>query len=64
MHACAHSRTDADRSAGEVFSQQIAMSSEARAKAAARAAELGTQLGFTREAAIGFFRIVCGQDVP
>ena len=48
----------------EVFSQQIAVSSEARVKAEARAAELGTQLGFTREAVIGFFRIVGEQDVP
>ena len=48
----------------EVFSQQIAVSSEARAKAEARAAELGTQLGFTREAVIGFFRILGEQDVP
>ena len=48
----------------EVFSQQITVSSEARAKAEARAAELGTQLGFTREAVIGFFRIVGEQDVP
>jgi tetratricopeptide (TPR) repeat protein len=47
----------------EAFSQQITVSSEARAKAEARAAELGTQLGFTREAVIGFFRIVGEQDV-
>jgi len=48
----------------EAFSQQITVSGEARAKAEARAAELGTQLGFTREAVIGFFRIVGEQDVP
>ena len=48
----------------EAFSQQITVTSEARAKAEARAAELGTQLGFTREAVIGFFRIVGEQDVP
>src|SRR5215213_7512419 len=48
----------------EIFSQQIAVSSEARVKAEARAAELGTQLGFTRDAVIGFFRIVGEQDVP
>lgn len=48
----------------EVFSQQITVSNEARAKAEARAAELGTQLGFTREAVIGFFRIIGEQDVP
>src|ERR1700730_2940489 len=48
----------------EAFLQQSNVSSEARAKAEARAAELGTQLGFTREAVIGFFRIVGEQDVP
>src|ERR1700737_1869023 len=48
----------------EAFSQQITVTSEARAKAEARAAELATQLGFTREAVIGFFRIVGEQDVP
>src|SRR5215207_8817742 len=48
----------------EIFSQQIAVSSEARAQAEARAAELSTQLGFTREAVIGFFRIAGEQDVP
>jgi hypothetical protein len=48
----------------EVFSQQIAVSAEARARAEARATELGVQLGFTREAVIGFFRIVGERDVP
>ena len=48
----------------EIFSQQIAVTSEARAKAEARAAELGTQLGFTQGAVISFFRIVGEQDVP
>ena len=48
----------------EVFSQQIAVSSEARSKAEARASELATQLGFTQTAVIGFFRILGEQDVP
>jgi hypothetical protein len=48
----------------EVFSQQIAVSSEARAKAEARVSELATQLGFTQGAVISFFRIVGEQDVP
>jgi tetratricopeptide (TPR) repeat protein len=47
-----------------IFSQQIAVTSEARAKAEARAAELGTQLGFTQGAVISFFRIVGERDVP
>jgi hypothetical protein len=41
-----------------IFSQQIAVSSDARAKAEARAAELATQLGFTQGAVINFLRIV------
>jgi hypothetical protein len=48
----------------EASSQQIGVSSEARAKAEARAGELAAQLGFTREAVIGFFRIIGEQDVP
>ena len=48
----------------EIFSQQIAVGADARAKAEARAAELAAQLGFTREAVIGFFRIVGERDVP
>jgi hypothetical protein len=48
----------------EVFSQQIMVSVEARTKAEVRAAELGTQLGVTQQAVIGFFRIVGEQDVP
>ncbi|HEY0419533.1 MAG TPA: hypothetical protein VGC80_08435, partial [Acetobacteraceae bacterium] len=48
----------------EVFSQQISVSSDARAKAEARAAELGSRLGVTQQAVIGFFRIVGEQDVP
>ena len=48
----------------EIFSQQIATSNEARTQAEARAAELATQLGFTREAVIGFFRILGEQEVP
>jgi tetratricopeptide (TPR) repeat protein len=47
-----------------IFSQQIAVSSDARAKAEARAAELATQLGFTQGAVINFLRIVGEQDVP
>jgi tetratricopeptide (TPR) repeat protein len=47
-----------------IFSQQIAATSAERAKAEARAAELGTQLGFTQGAVISFFRIVGEQDVP
>jgi len=48
----------------EVFSNQIGVSTEALAKAEARAADLATQLGFTVEAVIGFFRTVGAQDVP
>jgi tetratricopeptide (TPR) repeat protein len=47
----------------EVFLQRNAVTDEARAKAEARASELGAQLGFTREAVIGFFRILGEQDV-
>jgi tetratricopeptide (TPR) repeat protein len=47
-----------------IFSQQIAVTNEARAKAEARAAELGAQLGFTQGAVISFFRIVGERDVP
>ena len=47
----------------EIFSQQIEVSVEARVRAEARAAELGAQLGFTRDAVIGFFRILGEQDV-
>src|ERR1700730_2886848 len=57
-------KPDEQRHMVEVFSQQITVTSEARAKAEARAVELATQLGFTREAVIGFFRIVGEQDVP
>jgi tetratricopeptide (TPR) repeat protein len=48
----------------EIFSQQIAVSSDARAKAEARASELAAQLNVTQTAVIGFFRIVGEQDVP
>src|SRR5262249_12689089 len=48
----------------EVFSQQLAVSSEARAKAEARADVIAIQYNFTREAVIGFFRIIGEQDVP
>ncbi len=47
----------------EVFLQRNAVTDEARVKAEARASELGAQLGFTREAVIGFFRILGEQDV-
>ncbi len=55
---------DEQRRLVEIFSQQIAVGSEARAKAEARASELATQLGFTQGAVISFFRIVGEQDVP
>ena len=48
----------------EVFSNQIGVSTEALAKAEARAADLATQLGFTVDAVIGFFRTVGAQEVP
>jgi hypothetical protein len=48
----------------EVFSNQIGVSTEALAKAEARAADLATQLGFTAEAVIGFFRTIGEQEVP
>lgn len=46
------------------FTQQLGVAAEARAKAEARAAQFATQLGFTREAVIGFFRILGEQEVP
>lgn len=46
------------------LSQRNDVSSEARAKAEARAAELAVQLGFTQQAVIGFFRILGEQSVP
>src|SRR5262249_11513037 len=55
---------DEQRRLVEIFSQQIAVSSEARAKAEARASELATQVGFTQGAVISFFRILGEQDVP
>ena len=48
----------------EVFSSQISVSTEALAKAEARAADLARQLGITVEAVIGFFRTVGEQEVP
>ena len=48
----------------EVFSNQIGVSTEALAKAEARAADLAAQLGFTVEAVVGFFRTVGEQGVP
>ena len=48
----------------EIFSNQIGVSTEALAKAEARAADLATQLGFTMEAVIGFFRTMGEQEVP
>jgi TolB-like protein len=48
----------------EVFSKQIGVSTEALAKAEARAADVATQLGFTVEAVIGLFRTVGEQGVP
>ena len=47
----------------KIFSQQIEVGVEARVKAEVQAAELGAQLGFTRDAVIGFFRILGEQDV-
>ena len=47
----------------EVFTQKIVASNEERVKAEARSAELGVQLGFTRDAVIGFFRILGEQNI-
>jgi tetratricopeptide (TPR) repeat protein len=46
------------------FTRQLGVAAEARAKAEAQAAQLATQLGFTREAVIGFFGILGEQEVP
>src|SRR5262245_38266319 len=48
----------------DVFLQRITVSNEARLQAELRAGQLASQLGVTREAVIGFFRIVGEQDVP
>src|SRR5947209_13776192 len=48
----------------EIFSQQIVVTNEARVNAERRAEQLGTQLGVTRDAVIGFFRIIGEKDVP
>ena len=48
----------------EIFSDRIGASTEALAKAEARAADLATQLGVTVEAVVGFFRAGGEQEVP
>src|SRR3954451_2555865 len=47
----------------EIFSQQIAVSAEARAQAEARATKIAAEYGFTINAVIGLFRILGEQDV-
>jgi len=48
----------------KTFADQMAASTEARALAEAKAAELATQLGFTSAALTEFFRILGEQNVP
>jgi len=48
----------------KTFADQMAATTEARAKAEAKAAELATQLGLTSTALTEFFRILGEQNVP
>jgi hypothetical protein len=48
----------------KTFSDQMAATTEAKAQAEAKAAELATKLGFTSAAVVEFFKIVGEQDVP
>jgi hypothetical protein len=48
----------------KTFAEQVAVATEARSKAEARASELATKLGFTSAAVTEFFKIVGKQNVP
>jgi hypothetical protein len=48
----------------KTFADQIAATTEARAKAEAKAAELATQLGFTKAAVTEFFKIAGEKNIP
>src|SRR3954451_16294628 len=48
----------------KTFSDQMAATTEARAKAEAKAAELAQKLGFTSSAVAEFFKILGEQKVP
>ena len=48
----------------KTFADQMAATTEAKAQADARAAELATKLGFTSAAVVEFFKILGEQDVP
>jgi len=48
----------------KTFADQMAATTEAKARAEAKAAELATKLGFTSAAVIEFFKILGEQDVP
>jgi tetratricopeptide (TPR) repeat protein len=48
----------------KTFADQIAATTEAKAQAEAKAAELATKLGFTSAAVVEFFKILGEQDVP
>jgi hypothetical protein len=48
----------------KTFADQLAATTEAKAQAEARAAELATKLGFTSTAVVEFFKILGEQDVP
>jgi len=48
----------------KTFADQMAASSEAKAQAEGKAAELATKLGFTSAAVVEFFKILGEQDVP
>src|SRR5215469_12098032 len=48
----------------KTFADQIAATTEAKARADAKATELATKLGFTSAAVVEFFKILGEQDVP
>jgi tetratricopeptide (TPR) repeat protein len=48
----------------KTFADQMAATTEAKAQAEAKAAELATKLGFTSAAVVEFFKILGEQDVP
>jgi hypothetical protein len=48
----------------KTFADQMTATTEARAKAEAKAAELATKLGFTSSAVAEFFKILGEQNVP
>jgi hypothetical protein len=48
----------------KTFADQMAATTEAKAQAEAKAAELAAKLGFTSAAVVEFFKILGEQDVP